>query len=275
MTKWRWLQFFIMVALLAVAAGGFLPIAYSVARSSGAAPSRPGSAGPNATLGPGVVFLPVANRQFISSSPSPSPSPTAEPTATDPGETITPVPTSTPPPSEEVIVNGDFEQGHVAWIEQAGSGTIIHDHWRDPYEGSWIAWFGGYTNSLDILTQVVHIPTDTANTQTLTFYLYVESTDNPQVAYDFFYLRFLNMEGAPLSSDLLIADNTTAPLDWTFQQISLVGFSDLAGQDIQVQFEGTGDYSEITNFCIDIVSFNIVGGGEQIKSASPHLEIVR
>ncbi len=269
MVKWQWLRLFIFMMLLVVAIGKGLPIAYAVVRSANSPSTPPNYAAPVVTPAQ-VAFLPAAYRQFSNRLPSP----TSGPSPTAPSETVTPGPTSTPPPEgDEIIVNGNFEQGRVAWTEQAGAGSIINDGWREPYEGEWVAWFGGYTNALDILTQVVHVPTDTAYTQTLTFHLYVESTDNHDVAYDFFYLRFLDMEGNPLSEDIRIADNTNAPQAWTAYQVNLYYFNSLAGQDIQVQFEGTGDYSAITNFCIDVVSLDIITGTGLLEGGTPHLEI--
>ena len=212
------------------------------------------------------------------STPTPLPSPTDTPTLTP---TSTPTaappdtPTYTPPPvCGEVIENGDFEQGHVAWTEQSSGGyDIITDQWNNPYQGSWVAWFGGYNDAVDRLTQMFHVPSSAQDHQILTFYLFVESDDSMVTPYDYLYLRFLNVGGAPISDPVLIADNTT-PMPWTQQIIDLDGFGSVAGQDIQIEFEATTDYSMVTNFVIDVVSLDIqCTGGTPPPGDQPHVKL--
>jgi hypothetical protein len=213
--------------------------------------------GPTNTIGP-------------TNTPS-NPTPTWTPhTVTPVPPTNTPVPpTNTPPPCGEALVNGDFEQGHVAWVEYSGGGyDVITQDWTTPYQGTWVAWMGGYDDALDQLTQLFHVPANAQDSQSLTFYLYVE-TEETGGAYDYLVLRFLDAAGNPISPDIEIADNTIAPLDWTQQVIDMNGFSSFLDQDIQVQFEGTTDVSYITNFVLDEVSliFNCADG---VVPPGPH-----
>jgi kumamolisin len=159
-----------------------------------------------------------------------------------------------------VIRNGGFEEGPVVWEQYSSGGyDVITDAWSDPYAGSWVAWFGGYNNALDRLTQLFHVPGNAQDSQTLTFYLYVETAELGG-AYDHLLLRFLDVAGNPISDDIPLADNSSAPLPWTQQTVHLAGFSGVAGQDIQVQFEATTDGSLITNFVMDEVSLVFVCG---------------
>ncbi len=205
---------------------------------------------------------------------TPLPSPTNTPTASPP-PTSTPIPptsTATPPPTPvcgEIIENGDFEQGHVAWIEESAGGyEIITQGWENPYQGSWVAWFGGYDNADDLLTQIVPVPPNAQDEQVITFYLYVNSNDDSEVPYDEFVLRFLDEAGNPISNDIHIADNTQ-PTDWVLTTVPLSGFGSVAGQNIQVQFEGTTDGSLWTNFVIDLVSLEIVCGLDALPPPGP------
>jgi hypothetical protein len=173
------------------------------------------------------------------------------------------------PPCGEVIENGDLEQGHVVWDEHSSGGyDIITTAWSDPYQGSWVAWFGGYDNANDRLTQQFHVPSNAQDSQTLTFYLYVE-TEELYGAWDFFVLRFLDTAGNPIPNDIPIADNSSAPLSWTLQTITLTGFSAYRGQDMHIQFEGTTDSSYITNFVIDEVSLVFACEKSPVPSARP------
>ncbi len=48
------------------------------------------------------------------------------------------------------LINGDFEQGHVGWTEEASGGFDLI--WGDvawAHSGSWIAYLGGYHNAVD------------------------------------------------------------------------------------------------------------------------------
>lgn len=173
---------------------------------------------------------------------------------------------ATLPPCGEAIQNGDFQQRHVHWQEQSGGGyPIITDQWSDPPQGSWVAWFGGYNNANERLTQQFHVPNNAQDGQTLTFYLYVE-TEERYGTWDFFVLRFLDAAGNRIPKDVPVADNTLAPLTWTLQMINLTGFSKYRGQDVYIQFEGTTDSSQITNFVICEVSIVFTCGQEAVVS---------
>ena len=159
----------------------------------------------------------------------------------------------------EVIQNGDFEAGHVTWVED-GSHGIIANTWATPYQGAWVAILGGVDYALDKLTQLFHVPADVQNVQTLAFYLKVTTTEtSSDSVYDSLILRFLDASGTPISTDIPIADNRT-PKDWSRTTVQLTGFSSLADQDVQIQFEGKTDSTSITNFVIDSISLNLACG---------------
>jgi hypothetical protein len=219
---------------------------------------------------PSETPVPETSTPTPSDTPKPpTPTPSASPTAIPPTHTSTTTPT---PGCGEIIVNGDFEQGREAWIEESSGGyAIITTEWSDPYQGSWVAWFGGYNNADDKIYQLVSVPPNAQDNQILVFYLYVESDDSPVNVYDEFFLQFFNSSWDPVSDPIWIADNTT-PMDWTLQSINLSGFSSIAGQDIYIRFKGTTDYSLITNFVIDEVSLDIAcGAGAPGPRGIPHI----
>ena len=156
----------------------------------------------------------------------------------------------------EALKNRDFERGHAFWIEEsAGRPHLISNAWPDPYQGSWVAWLGGYDNAQDLLSQRIYVPAEVQNEQHLTFYLAVDSNDDPLTPYDLLVVRFVDDWGNPLSNDIPIADNTT-PMGWTRQSIDLVGFSGIGGMHVWLQFEATSNISLSTNFVIDLISMD-------------------
>ncbi len=243
--------------------------------------ATPTPGGPTATPTATPTGTPVPPTATPTATPTPggptaTPTPTNTPVPPTATPTNTPVPpTATPTPTPacgEVIQNGDFEQGHVAWVEE-GQYEIITTDWLNPYQGSWVAWFGGYDNADDRLYQLIHIPANAQDSQTLRFYLYVETEETGSIPYDEFYLQFFDASWNPLSDPIRLADNTT-PMGWTLQQIDLAGFSTVAGQDIYIRFRGTTDGSLITSFVIDVVSLNIVCGAGGPPAGPPHIQAV-
>jgi uncharacterized protein YgiM (DUF1202 family) len=160
----------------------------------------------------------------------------------------------------EALQNGDFEAGHAAWVETSSHGTaaLIINTWADPQQGAWVARLGGVNNAVDLLSQNIHLPADVDDIQILEFYLKVTTTESSHTnPYDKLILRLLDASGTtPIHADIPIADST-AGMDWTHKILQISGLSGYADQDIQLQFKGTTDSSNITNFVIDSVSLNL------------------
>jgi len=205
----------------------------------------------------------------------PTPSPTATPAATPSSHVFLPLiysgdgPASVPPPTVSrtavprscgnVLQNAGLEQRHAGWVEKSGGGyDIITREWAQPHQGAWVAWFGGYDDADDLLTQAFHVPAGAIVTQTLGLYIYVETEELLPGAYDLLYLRFLDGSGKPISDDILLADDDFTPLGkWTYLPIELSRFDTIAGQTIQIQFEGTTDGRDLTNFVLDGISLTV------------------
>lgn len=121
------------------------------------------------------------------------------------------------------------------------------------------ALFGG-NNAQEMLTQLFHVPWDVEDAQTMTFYLYVFTTETGTGVYDVFRMRFLNAAGNPFpDTELLIADNNW-PAGWYRWTIDLTGMRGVADQDIRVQFECINDSDNSTSFYLDLVSMNVTCG---------------
>jgi uncharacterized protein YgiM (DUF1202 family) len=197
----------------------------------------------------------------LSSTPTPAPTQTASPPTfsvqlhggdNNPKKALAAGPAQ---PCGEVIQNGDFEAGSVSWVQES-TGDIIRSDWPDPYQGSWVAWFGG-PDASERLTQLFHVPADVQDAQKFEFYVKVTSEETSDQVSDRFSLRFLDAGGKPLCPDILIATNTTKT-DWMRISIDLTGVSEHADRDMQIQFVCVTDSINNTSFVIDSVSLDLI-----------------
>ncbi|HEY62116.1 MAG TPA: SH3 domain-containing protein [Anaerolineae bacterium] len=154
----------------------------------------------------------------------------------------------------DAIQNGDFEAGKSPWVEET-SGYIVRNDYPSPYHGSWVAWLGGL-NETERLTQLFHVPAKVRDTQRFDFYLKVSSEETGNAAYDILRMRFLDAAGNPISPDIPIADNTDEA-NWKYYYGDITEMRSVADKNIQVQFEGVYDATNITEFVIDKVSFKM------------------
>jgi len=62
-----------------------------------------------------------------------------------------------------IIQNGDFEMGRKIWVEQNGPIIVLgpDSYWGHAYQGKWLAYFGGYINADQSITQLFKIPQNT------------------------------------------------------------------------------------------------------------------
>jgi hypothetical protein len=158
----------------------------------------------------------------------------------------------------EAIQNGNFEAGQPPWVEESG-GYIVRNDYPVPYQGSYVAWFGGL-NAVERLTQLFRVPKDAEDAQTLEFYMRVESGDPWPARNDTFHLRFLDGDGSPISPDVFIADNTDRT-DWVNLYLDLTGISGFRDRNIQLQFEAAVDSTYYTYFVVDLVSLDMACEG--------------
>lgn len=170
--------------------------------------------------------------------------------------TPTPTPTQTPTPtptqggSSQLISNGGFESGSTGWTESSSGGYEIVDNSSSSlhHSGSASAWLCGYNSCNDAIYQSINVPS-TANSVTLTFWVYVNTQESGSTAYDHFYARIRNTSGSTLATVKSLSNATAS--GWVQYSYSLNSYK---GQTVQVYFNGTTDSSLPTNFFLDDVS---------------------
>jgi hypothetical protein len=159
--------------------------------------------------------------------------------------------------AQQLIQNGGFQSGSLSpWSASSGvltSASSTHPSYptSDPY----LAWLDGYSGKhTDTLSQAVTIPA-TCTTATLSFWLYIDSTDPTTSASDTFTTQVLNSSGTVLST-LSTLSNQNEGTGYVEHSFSLAPF---IGQTITIKFTGTetlgGGYD--TSFFEDDNALNV------------------
>jgi hypothetical protein len=150
--------------------------------------------------------------------------------------------------SESTILNGDFEQGHVAWTESSSGGwDIIYPAASTPvitaHSGSWLAWLGGADLETSRLSQTFSVPAGTS-----VLHYWYRSGSEDACGFDYFRIK---VNGATLfTRDLCAANNTGG---WVEGTLSLAAY---ANTSITLMFEVTTDSSLNSNMFLDDVSLS-------------------
>jgi hypothetical protein len=160
--------------------------------------------------------------------------------------TITPV-------NENPILNGDFEQGHVAWTEYSTHGweVITQDFPGEvtPYNGTWAVWAGGDYDDISYIEQQVLVPTTAPY---LSYWHWIASEDF--CGYDF---GGVIINGTVVESYDLCENNNTG--GWVQRVVDLSAY---AGQSVSLQIRAECDFSLNSNLFIDHVAFQSTPGDE-------------
>ena len=152
---------------------------------------------------------------------------------------------------EGTILNGDFEQGHVAWTEYSSNGwdLIVLE---DPdlidvpvlaHNGSWLAWLGGYEYETSRLYQTFSVP---AGTSILHYWYWSASED--LCGWDYFRIK---VNGTTLYTRNLCDDTNTG--GWVEASLNLTAY---ANTTITLMFEVTMDDILNSNLFLDDVSLS-------------------
>jgi hypothetical protein len=139
-------------------------------------------------------------------------------------------------PSQQLIQNGGFASGSLSpWTASSGVLTSASDdHPSYPSSDPYLAWLDGYYGAhTDTLAQTVTIPAS-CTAGTLTFWLYIDSDDPTNKAYDTFTTQILNSSGTVLAT-LGTLSNQNEGSGYVEHSYSL---GDYAGQTITVKFTG-------------------------------------
>lgn len=156
-----------------------------------------------------------------------------------------------------VLLNGGFEAGHSAWVEE-GVMIIVRDNEPSlpvaPYAGEWLAWLGGRNNAEDVLNQDFVVPQG-ASSGRLRYALRVSTTETIG-GQDYFYIRLRKTDGTVLQEALV--DNAFSPKNqWVVRDLNLINLSAYQGQTLRINFKAITDASNITHFYLDEVSLSV------------------
>jgi putative Ig domain-containing protein/phospholipase D-like protein len=158
--------------------------------------------------------------------------------------------------AQQLIQNGGFQSGSLSpWTGSSGVLTkASSSHPSYPTSDSYLAWLDGYSGKhTDTLSQTVTIPA-TCTTATLSFWLYIDSTDPTGKAYDTFTTQVLNSSGTVLAT-LSTLSNQNEGTGYVEHSFSLAPY---IGQTITIKFTGTETLSGYdTSFYEDDNALNV------------------
>jgi Putative Ig domain/PLD-like domain len=139
--------------------------------------------------------------------------------------------------AQQLIQNGGFQSGSISpWTASSGVLTAkSSSHPSYPSTDGYLAWIDGYSGKhTDTLSQTVTIPA-TCTTATLSFWLYIDSTDSTTKASDTFTTQVLNSSGTVLAT-LGTLSNQNEGTGYVEHSYSV---SSYIGQTITIKFTGT------------------------------------
>jgi hypothetical protein len=139
--------------------------------------------------------------------------------------------------AQQLIQNGGFQSGSLSpWTASSGVLTAASSsHPSYPSTDPYLAWIDGYSGKhTDTLSQTVTIPA-TCTTATLSFWLYIDSTDPTSKASDTFTTQVLNSSGTVLATlgTLSNQNESTGYVEYSYSVSSFIG------QTITIKFTGT------------------------------------
>jgi hypothetical protein len=157
--------------------------------------------------------------------------------------------------AQQLLGNPGFETGSISpWT--ATSGVLANtDEGVPAHSGSWLAWLDGYGGAhTDTVAQTVTIPS-TCKTATLSFWLYINTDDPTNKAYDTFTTQVLNSSGTVLAT-LGTLSNQNGGSGYVQHTYSVTPY---IGQKITIKYTGKetlgGGYD--TNFFEDDNALNV------------------
>ena len=145
------------------------------------------------------------------------------------------------------LINGDFEQGHVAWMEYSTHGwDIILEEASSPapaHGGSWLAWLGGDYDDDSYVSQSITIPTGMPY---LHYWYWIASED--VCSFDYFWIKFGST--TVHTKDLCESQQTGG---WVEGVLNLSAY---AGSTNTLRFEVSTDSSLNSNLFLDDIFFS-------------------
>lgn len=175
------------------------------------------------------------------------------------GEHLLPVTAAIDQPETELLGNPGFELGPTVWTS-TGSSLIYPASQIPVHSGNWGAWLGGYHNADDQLFQNVSVPSS-ATAATLSFWFY-SVTQEQSTGYDYFTLQIIDPVNGSHYVDAFSIDAFPATNAWQFRTVNLTSgqVNAIKGKTVRVRFRTVTDFSLLSSFYIDDVSFDVSSG---------------
>jgi len=156
-----------------------------------------------------------------------------------------------------LLQNPGFESGNTVWVQESGYQVIITSTSQisiPVHSGSWAAWFGGYPDANDVLSQQVTIPSWACQAY-VQFWYYIEdgwiSGQN-----DILSVEIRRNSDNALLKTLKTLSNLDSTLGWVqSQQFDVTEF---IGQTVRLRFAATTNAPNNTSFFIDDVTLMVV-----------------
>ena len=156
----------------------------------------------------------------------------------------------TPPPSSNVVVNGDFEGGRTGWVEYEDSTfydyeLIVHASGLPglitPYDGDWAVWLGGDSELTTYIEQEITVP---ATGPELVYWHWIDSIFACDGSSGGVLLNGTFVDQYPLCA-------TADTGGWMRQSVDLTAY---AGQTVQLCFASQTEMDNYSSLYIDTVS---------------------
>jgi hypothetical protein len=177
----------------------------------------------------GIELHPILSLQFNPPA-APAPAPAAAPTVT--------------------LSNSGFENGSTGWTATAN--VITTSNQVPAHGGTGKAWLGGWgTLRTDRLSRQITLPA-TTNTIALSTFMYIETDEETQNAFDRLTIRVRRANGQ--TTALATFSNAHAAPGYVQRSFDLSAFN---GQTITIEFESREDNGSATSFVIDDVTIVI------------------
>ena len=150
-----------------------------------------------------------------------------------------------PPPANDTIVNGGFEDGLEPWTQASGSLTLPIGQ-ALAHAGLFGAWLGGYNNGTDTVSQTVSVPAN----GTLAYWWYMTTQESGSTPFDYLRVRLYDAGGAVVATPSELT-NASGAGQWRQASVNL---ADHAGETLRIEFSAITDSTLLTSFHVDDVS---------------------
>lgn len=170
--------------------------------------------------------------------------------------------------TQELIVNGGFEDGTTGWTL---SGAVVTSGGNE-HAGTRYAVLGEINSSTDLLSQIMTVP-ERAGLATASFYYYIYTEEAATDKYDTLDVDLINLTtGAtfPIARLSNLDGGTCTSGSSCYQYLSKeIDLSGMDGDSIQIRFRSTMDSDTFTSFKIDDVSLLVNITDDEPSGSAP------